>query len=204
MRHRFRRRPLAVALPLVAALILGACGSGSGGSADGASADSGSQPPSTSEAPSTSGLPRALAANAKQANQIVGEGTDDFQKRLEQLRGHPVVVNQWASWCTSCRFEFPFFADAVKRYRAEVAFVGLDSQDDRGSAESFLEEFPVGFPSILDPDARVAGANGGGQAWPTTMFFDRKGELVNVKLGAYATAELLRQDIERWALGRGS
>jgi hypothetical protein len=47
-------------------------------------------------------------------------------------------------------------------------------------------------------------AYGGGQAWPTTMFFDRDGELANVKLGAYATAELLEQDIRRWALGQGS
>ena len=91
-----------------------------------------------------------------------------------------------------------------RRHRAELAFVGLDSQDERGAAEDFLRKFPVGFPSVFDPDAEVAAAYGGGQAWPTTMFFDDEGELVNVKIGAYATAELLEQDIQRWALGRGS
>ena len=150
---------------------------------------------------STDGLPPKLAHNVEQADQFVGQGAEAFEQRLRSLRGHPVVVNQWASWCTSCRFEFPFFADAVKRYRKEVAFLGLNSQDDEGSSEAFLEELPVGFPSISDPDAEVAASYGGGHAWPTTIYFDRKGEVVNVKIGAYATAELLEQDIRRWALG---
>ncbi|MGH2761932.1 MAG: TlpA family protein disulfide reductase [Thermoleophilaceae bacterium] len=149
---------------------------------------------------STAELPRGLAMNVAQGDQLVGEGLEDFKRRLKLLRGHPVVVNQWASWCTSCRFEFPFFAEAVKRHRARVAFVGLDSQDERGAAEDFMREVPVGFPSIFDPDAGVASTYGGGRAWPTTMFFDRKGKLVNVKLGAYATAELLEEDIRRFAL----
>ncbi|MGH2715367.1 MAG: TlpA family protein disulfide reductase [Thermoleophilaceae bacterium] len=184
---------------MVVALLVAACGGGDGG--DGAEGGVAAPPPA---AASTKGLPPKLARNVEQADQIVGEGTEAFERRLRELRGHPVVVNQWASWCESCRFEFPFFADAVKRHRAKVAFLGLDSQDEQGSAEAFLEELPVGFPSIFDPDAQVAAAYGGGQAWPTTMFFDREGELVNVKIGAYATAELLEQDIRRWALGGGS
>ena len=184
------------ALVIAAALVVSACGGG-----DGAQGGDAAQPP---VATSTEGLPPKLARNVKQADQIVGEGTEAFESRLRQLRGHPVVVNQWASWCTSCRFEFPFFSEAVKRHSAEVAFLGLDSEDERGAAEDFLRELPVGFPSIFDPDAKIAAANGGGQAWPTTMFFDRNGELVNVKIGAYATADLLEQDIERWALGQGS
>lgn len=87
----------------------------------------------------------------------LGGGAEAFEERLRALRGHPVV------------------ADAAKRYRAEVAFLGLDSQDDQGSAEAFLQEFPVGFASISDRDARVAATYRGGQAWPTTIFFDRKG-----------------------------
>ena len=194
-----RRYLIAAALLVVVALLVAACGGGDGG--DGAQG-AGTAGPSAET--STEVLPPKLARNAKQGDQIIGEGTEAFERRLRELRGHPVVVNQWASWCTSCRFEFPFFADAVTRHRAKVAFLGLDSQDERGSAEAFLQEFPVGFPSIFDPDAEVAAAYGGGQAWPTTMFFDREGELVNVKIGAYATADLLEQDIRRWALGRGS
>jgi thiol-disulfide isomerase/thioredoxin len=194
-----RRTSAAGALLAAAALAIGACGGGDGG--DGAQGAGAAQPPAEA---STEGLPPKLARNVKQGDQIIGEGKSAFDRRVRQLRGHPVVVNQWASWCESCRFEFPFFAEMVNRYRAEVAFVGLDSEDERGSAEAFMRELPVGFPSIFDPDAEIAAAYGGGQAWPTTMFFDSKGEVVNVKIGAYATAELLEQDIQRWALGQGS
>jgi cytochrome c biogenesis protein CcmG/thiol:disulfide interchange protein DsbE len=195
---RLRRYLIPVAA-LVVALLIAACGAENGGeSVQGVSGER-----ALGES-STRGLAPELARNVEQADRIIGEGKEVFDRRLRALRGHPVVVNQWASWCTSCRFEFPFFAEAVKRHREEVAFLGLDSQDERGGAEAFLDEFPVGFPSIFDPDAEVAAAYGGGQAWPTTMFFDRDGELVNVKLGAYATPELLEQDIRRWALGQGS
>jgi cytochrome c biogenesis protein CcmG, thiol:disulfide interchange protein DsbE len=189
-------RPSVIALLAAAAVAVAACGRDEGVGTG----------PSGNPAPqvSTESLSTPLARNVKQADQIVGEGKAAFERRLEELRGHPVVVNQWASWCESCRFEFPFFADAAKRHRAEVAFLGLDSQDERGSAEQFLRELPVGFPSIFDPDAEVAAAYGAGQAWPTTIFFDRGGEVANVKIGAYATAELLDEDIERYALGSGS
>jgi cytochrome c biogenesis protein CcmG/thiol:disulfide interchange protein DsbE len=197
MRTSCPRRALAtIGLLATAAVAVAACGGDDGANAGPRAA----APPEAS----TGSLPARLARNVKQGDRIVGEGRAAFERRLAELRGHPVVVNQWASWCESCRFEFPFFAEAAKRYRAEVAFVGLDSQDERGSAEEFLRELPVGFPSIFDPSAEVAAAYGAGQAWPTTIFFDRAGEVANVKIGAYATAELLDQDIERYALGSGS
>jgi cytochrome c biogenesis protein CcmG, thiol:disulfide interchange protein DsbE len=198
MRKSRSRRALAtMAVPAAAAVAIAACGEGDL-DAPGPNASS-AAPPQVS----TGRLPSELARNFRQGDRIVGDGRAAFEERLEALRGHPVVVNQWASWCESCRFEFPFFADAAKRYRAQVAFVGLDSQDERGSAEEFLEELPVGFPSIFDADAEVAATYGGGQAWPTTIFFDSAGEVAHVKIGAYATAELLDEDIERYALGTG-
>jgi len=150
------------------------------------------------------GAPPALARNLEDADRIVGEGEGGLDERLAALEGHPVVVNQWASWCTACRFEFPFFREAVAKHGDRVAFVGLDAQDERAAAESFLEEVPVGFPSIFDPDASVAASLGGGQSWPTTIFLDEEGEPVHVKIGAYATEELLEQDIQRFALGQGA
>jgi cytochrome c biogenesis protein CcmG, thiol:disulfide interchange protein DsbE len=190
------RHPLSVALPLLAALALGACGSGSGSDGSGAAA----QGDTPAQPPSTSGLPSALAANVRQADRIVGEGEGDFQKQLKRMRGYPVVVNQWASWCDPCRFEFPFFHSMTTKYRKQVGFIGLDMQDRRNDAEEFLRELPSGFPTIFDPDASVTASLGGGQASPTTFFLDREGKVVNVKIGAYATVELLKRDIRRHAL----
>ncbi len=147
-------------------------------------------------------VPAALARNLEDADRIVGEGQGALEERLAELDGYPVVVNQWASWCTSCRFEFPFFREAVERYGDRVAFLGLDSQDELGAAERFLDELPGGFPSIFDPDASVAASLGGGQSWPTTIFLDEKGDHLHTKVGAYASEELLQQDIRRYALGQ--
>jgi cytochrome c biogenesis protein CcmG, thiol:disulfide interchange protein DsbE len=183
------RRPATALAALGAALALAACGSGS------------PDPGSPGSRPSTAGLPPALADNVARADKIVGEGRDAFEAHMQKLRGHPVVVNQWASWCESCRFEFPFFRDATVEFREQVAFVGLDSGDQEGPAKDFLEEFQVGFPSIADPDASVAQSLGGGQNWPMTFFFDERGKRVHVKTGTYATPELLEQDIRRYALG---
>jgi cytochrome c biogenesis protein CcmG, thiol:disulfide interchange protein DsbE len=179
---------------IAVALAVAACGGSDSGESGGGRRPVG---------PSTAGLPPKLAANVKDADKIVGEGEAALQRRLKRLRGHPVVVNQWASWCEPCRFEIPFFRSLTAKYRKQVGFLGIDMQDERGAAEDFMSELPSGFPSIFDPEGSVTASLGGGVSSPTTFFLDDRGEVVNVKLGAYATAELLDKDIKRHALKGG-
>jgi cytochrome c biogenesis protein CcmG/thiol:disulfide interchange protein DsbE len=146
-------------------------------------------------------LPRPLRSLVLQANQLLDSGPEGFEKRLTTLRGYPVVVNQWASWCGPCRFEFPFFQRLTRKYEGRVAFLGVNSQDGRGDAEAFLREFPVPFPHYYDKDTSIARLFGGGRAWPTTAFYDERGELVQTHLGAYASEAKLDADIRRYALG---
>ena len=143
----------------------------------------------------------ALERNAAQANQLVGEGADDLKARLASLKGHPVVVNQWASWCGPCRYEFPFFAAAVERHGDEVAFVGVDYMDSRDAAQRFIDEQPPGFPSVYDGDGKAARAIGAGRVMPTTLFIAPDGRTRHKKLGGYARASELEADIRRYALG---
>lgn len=142
----------------------------------------------------------ALARNAAGANRLVGEGTGDLKARLASLKGHPVVVNQWASWCGPCRFEFPFFATAVREHGATIAFVGVDYMDSRDGAEAFLDEQPPGFPSIYDGDGKAARAIGAGRAMPSTLFIGPDGRTRFAKLGGYAKASELEADIRRHLL----
>lgn len=127
-------------------------------------------------------------------------GTAAFERELRKLRGRPVVVNQWASWCGACRAEFPFLQRLSRKYRDRVAFLGVSSQDVRDEAEQFLREYPTPFPHFWDPDASVARTFRGGLAWPTTAFYTASGELNYTRQGAYASQADLEQDIRRYAL----
>ena len=69
-----------------------------------------------------------------------------------------MVVNKWASWCGPCRFEFPFFQEVAAERGDEVAFIGIDSDDSEDAARTFLDEFPVPYPSFSDPDEEIARA----------------------------------------------
>ena len=162
----------------------------------------GSNPaPAPQPPPDVAKLPGPLRALANDAGLLLDGGSEAFEARLRRLRGYPVVVNQWASWCGPCRYEFPFFQRLAAKYEGRVAFLGVNSQDSRGDAEDFLREYQVPFPHYYDEDASVARVFRGGRAWPTTAFYDSRGKLVQTHAGAYATEAKLDADIRRYALG---
>jgi cytochrome c biogenesis protein CcmG/thiol:disulfide interchange protein DsbE len=184
------------------ALAVSACGSDSGTDSSGevtkSSGEAAKQSASGSGNSKQAGgdIPAALAANRAQANQILDEGS--LETKLEQLKGHPVVVNQWASWCEPCRAEFPFFRDSAEAHADRIAFLGIDMQDERAAAEDFLAEIPVSYPSIFDPSAEQIASLGGAIVSPTTAYIDEQGEVVGLFQGGYATREMLEADIDRY------
>ena len=183
-----RYRPLVALATVAVAAVLGACG------ADDPSVAPAGDPGTPTE------LRAELRKLEEQANQLLDGGPSAFKARLAALRGVPVVVNQWASWCDPCRREFPFFERQAKEHRGSVAFVGVDSQDSRDDAEEFLEEVPVPFPHYYDKDGSVARLFKGGRAWPTTAFYNAEGQLTQTHYGAYATEAKLEADIRKYAL----
>lgn len=143
------------------------------------------------------GSPAALAKLHDQKDRIIGGSQKALKRTIRDLRGYPVVVNLWASWCTPCRAEFPIFQTTAVDYGRRVGFLGVLIQDKRPSAERFLREYPLTYPSIDDPgrhvfaDLKAAGV-------PTTAFFDRAGKLAFLHQGVYRKKEDLHQDIRQY------
>ena len=132
------------------------------------------------------------------ANFVAG-GREAFEKAIERARGTPVVVNKWASWCSPCRLEFPFFRSQAEKREGEVVFIGVNSNDSRDDAEAFLKEEPVPFKQFEDPRLEIAAAFNAVQAFPSTAFYDSEGRLEFVHQGGYSKEDDLAEDIERYA-----
>jgi cytochrome c biogenesis protein CcmG/thiol:disulfide interchange protein DsbE len=171
------------------ALALPACADESGGGAG--------EAPDYAKA--LAGAPRPLAELYEQPNQLLPGGVDAFEQRLADLRGYPVVVNKWASWCGPCRAEMPWFQRLSARLGKRIAFLGVDSQDSSNAAQDFLREFPLPYPSYSDPGEEIAQAMKATIGFPATAFYDSSGELAHVQQGEYASIDALTADIERYA-----
>lgn len=189
LRNRAR---LVVVAGLGAALLAG-CGSSAGGG------DYGGSHPDYAKA--LAGSPAPLAALHAQGDRLLPGETAAFEKRIAALRGYPVVVNIWASWCGPCRFEFPTLQKLSARYGKRVAFLGVDSQDSDDAAATFLKEAPVPYPSYTDPGKKIAAALHATLGLPDTAFYDRAGKLVYLKQGPYTDPADLQADVQRYALG---
>ncbi|MFL5896830.1 MAG: TlpA family protein disulfide reductase [Thermoleophilaceae bacterium] len=145
------------------------------------------------------GSPPPLQSLHRQANQLLFGGKSAFRARLASLRGYPVVVNKWGSWCAPCRGEFPLFQKTSVQLGRKVAFLGLDGNDNNGDARRFLAQYPVSYPSYSDPDIRIASSIRAAGPFPMTIFIDRRGKLVYVHAGPYTKASDLVVDIRRYA-----
>jgi thiol-disulfide isomerase/thioredoxin len=191
------KRRSRLALALVAAALLASAGGGCGGSAGG---DYGGKHPDYASA--LAGAPAPLAALHDQADELLPGGIAAYERRIAALRGYPIVVNVWASWCGPCRLEFPMLQKLSARYGKRVAFLGINSQDSDDTAATFLEEAPVPYPSYTDPDQEITGSLKT-RGLPNTAFYDRSGKLAYLKIGPYTDLAELEADLRSHALESG-
>lgn len=186
---------LLVAAALVVVLAVGFAQAGSEG-AD----DAGIPGPLTREQvlEPLAGAPAPLAALHAEANALPEATVSSYRARLRDLRGYPVVVNAWASWCGPCKLEFPLFQRAARDLGKRVAFLGLNVSDSREAAAKYLTEAPVPYPSLVDGDFKILGAAASGaQGLPVTIFYDERGDRTFIHQGGYASQGDLMADIRR-------
>jgi thiol-disulfide isomerase/thioredoxin len=145
------------------------------------------------------GAPPALVALHSRVNELSSGGPKAFDAQLRALRGHPVVVNLWASWCDPCRYELPFLQRAAVDRGAQVAFLGVNVNDAPSAAKQFAARYPMPYPSFEDPRSNLAGRYGA-RGLPATAFYDAAGKLVIVHQGVFPTQQQFIDALERYAL----
>jgi len=135
-------------------------------------------PPSTASDQTLTPLPDTPEAPAFDL-----AGPDGERYRLQDMRGKPVIVNFWATWCPPCRAEMPSIQRAWEDLSDEdILVVGINVGEDAGTVNGFLERTPVTFPLPLDKDSKVV------QRWPlrglpTTFIVAPDGRLVYKAVG---------------------
>ena len=115
---------------------------------------------------------------------------DGDQVSLADLRGHPVLINFWATWCAPCRIEMPHIQDRFERY-ADQGFVVLavDFDEPAGQVDAFRDELGLTFDILLDPGADVQELYRN-RSYPTTFFVDVQGVIQVQHIGVMTEGQL--------------
>jgi cytochrome c biogenesis protein CcmG, thiol:disulfide interchange protein DsbE len=146
------------------------------------------------------GSPPPLAGLHAQANQLLTGDWTALQRRLRALRGYPIVMNKWASWCEPCRAEFGIFQRASVDLGHKVAFIGLDSGDsERAKAFAFLRSFPLSYPSYYDPSGQLGEQITYSSFTPVTVFIAPDGRTYRHQ-GPYPSLWKLERDVARYGV----
>jgi cytochrome c biogenesis protein CcmG/thiol:disulfide interchange protein DsbE len=105
-----------------------------------------------------------------------------------QLRGAPVVLNFWASWCAPCREEAPLLEAKWREYRDQgVRFIGVNIRDHAADAREFVDRYGITFPILRDPDQQLAAELGVGIGLPQTFFITEDWNLIATVTGRELT-----------------
>ena len=119
---------------------------------------------------------------------LEGRTLDDEAFNLEDLRGQVVVINVWGSWCGPCRAETPDLVRIANKTADEgVQFVGIDTRDERASAQAFAKNYNVPYPSVFDPTGQALLPFGSvipSAAIPSTLIVDADGNVAARVIGA--------------------
>jgi peroxiredoxin len=116
---------------------------------------------------------------------------------LSGLRGSPVLLNFWASWCGPCREEMPYIQQIHEEWSGRgLVVLTVNLGENADDVREFMEEFDLTFPALLDTETSLAETyNVGGI--PTTYFIDKEGIIRERKIGAFPSAEVIEQSLSK-------
>jgi thiol-disulfide isomerase/thioredoxin len=138
------------------------------------------------------GAPKAATEQKLEPGRVVPGPTTFFEKTLASMRGKPVVVNFWATWCIPCRSEMPRIVAAAAQYNSKVQFLGVDVEDDTKAADDYARQRGVHYPMIGDGNGAIRSAQHM-VGLPVTQFYSSNGQLAFVNNGEIQAADLKKR-----------
>jgi thiol-disulfide isomerase/thioredoxin len=117
--------------------------------------------------------------------------------RLESFRGHPVLLDFWATWCGPCRMSIPLVQEFYKRHEAEgVVVLGLNMDDDPSGVYGFVKQFKMTYPVLFAGNSSVP-SDYEVEGIPHFVFIDPDGRIVQVYSGfSYAMIDSWERDFQ--------
>ena len=155
-----------------------------------------------SRVPSAVGAPLSSAPSPRQgflAPDFTLDTLDGNKVTLSELRGKVVVVNFWATWCPPCRAETPALEKSYEQYKDSgvvILGVNLTNQDVVSEVESFVHEFQLTYPILLDRDGSVSSSLYQIKGLPSTFFVNREGIIRTMLVGGPMSEAFIRSKIE--------
>ena len=152
------------------------------------------------------GYPTAIVEPGAQSGAFrVGDTAPDFwlqladgrYVRLSDLKGKPVVINFWATWCPPCRAEMPEFVKTAAD--EDLVVLAVNVEEDRKAVEEFAAEFGMEMPVVLDSDGQL-NQRYLVQGLPTTYFIDSQGKLSSMVVGQIYAGDCLEATARRSTL----
>ena len=134
-------------------------------------------------------LVQQFSASARALPTLQLVSLDAQTHALEQLKGQPVVINLWASWCTPCVREMPALREAQQRY-PQVRFLWVNQQEKPEVALKAARGFGLPDAQVLLDTKNAMSEVAGSRALPTTLFYDAQGQLQGLRVGELSAASL--------------
>jgi thiol-disulfide isomerase/thioredoxin len=131
-----------------------------------------------------------IALSGRSADPMVGKPAPELSLTaldgsvvdLGELRGHPVVINYWATWCDPCRAEMPLLQSRYEEYAPDLYILGVNAGEDQADVSKFVADLALTFPVLLDKEYKAEAAFGI-MAYPATVFVDSNGMIQARQIG---------------------
>jgi thiol-disulfide isomerase/thioredoxin len=119
------------------------------------------------------------------------ESLDGSSIKLADLRGRPVLINFWATWCGPCQQEMPLIEQYYQKYKADLVVLAVNSDEPESDVQAYITNLDLNFTVLLDPGYKVEDLYRV-RAFPTTFFVDKSGTIRYQHIGVLDQGQLVQ------------